>query len=64
VVRTGFRWGNLRERTRATPKRRLEDNTKTDFKKIGIGDVGLSYLVEGRDMWRSFVIAVMNPSVP
>jgi hypothetical protein len=46
-----------------TPKRRCEDNIKTDLQKVG-WDVGWIELAQGRDRWGSFVNAVMNLLVP
>ena len=44
-VRTGFWWGNIRERRPLErPRRKWEDNIKMDLQKVGWGWTGLSCL--------------------
>ena len=42
------------------PRRRWEDNIKTDLQEVGCGDMDWIELVQHRDRWRAVVDAVMN----
>jgi hypothetical protein len=46
------------------PRRRWEDNIKTDLREIGFGDVDWIHLAQDRDRWRAVVNTVMNLRVP
>jgi hypothetical protein len=46
------------------PRRRWEDNTKIDLKKVGCGGMNWIGLTQDRDRWRAIVNAVMNFRVP
>jgi hypothetical protein len=46
------------------PRRRWEDNIKTDLREIGFGDVDWIRLARVRDRWRALVNTVMNLRVP
>jgi hypothetical protein len=46
------------------PKRRWEDNIKTDLQEIRWGGIDWIELAQDRDRWRALVIAVMNLRVP
>jgi hypothetical protein len=41
-------------------RRRLEDNIKMDFQKVGCGGIDWMELVQNRDRWRVLVSAVTN----
>ena len=45
------------------PRRRWEDNIKTDLSEVGY-DPGEWIDLEDRDQWRAYVRAVMNLRVP
>jgi hypothetical protein len=45
------------------PRRRWEDNIKTDFQDVGWDMEGIE-LAQARDRWRALVNAVMNLRVP
>jgi hypothetical protein len=42
------------------PRRRWEDEVRTDLREIGLGRVDLIRLTQDRDWWRALVSAVMN----
>jgi hypothetical protein len=46
------------------PRRRWEDNIKTDLREIGFGDVNWIYWAQDRDRWRALENTVMNLRVP
>jgi hypothetical protein len=46
------------------PRRRWEDNIKTDLREVGFGGVNWIERAQDRDRWRALVTAVMNLWVP
>ena len=46
------------------PRRRWEDNIKTDHQEVGRGCGDWTELAQDRDRWRVFVSTVMNFRVP
>jgi hypothetical protein len=46
------------------PRRRWEDNIKTDLREIGIDGANWIRLAQDRVQWRAFVNTVMNLRVP
>jgi len=46
------------------PRRRWEDNFKTDLQEVGGGFGDWMELAQDRDRWRAFVSTVMNLRVP
>ena len=46
------------------PRCRWVDNVRTDFQEVGCGFMDWIGLAQGKDRWRTLVIAVMNLRVP
>ena len=46
------------------PRRRWEDNIKTDLEEVGCGGTDWIELAQDRDRWRALVNAAMNLRVP
>jgi len=46
------------------PRRRWEDNIRTDLQEVGCGYMDWIGLAQDRDMWRTLVSAVMSLRVP
>jgi hypothetical protein len=72
VARTGEGRGVYRvlvrrpegKRPLGRPRRRWEDNIKTDLREIGIDGANWIRLPQDRVQWRAFVNTVMNLRVP
>jgi len=52
------------KRPMGRPRRRWEDNIKTDLQEVGGGFPDWMELAQDRDMWRALVSTVMNFRVP
>ena len=64
-VYTRFRWGKPEgKRPLERPRRRWDDNIKTDLQEVGKGCGDWMELAKGRDRWRALVSTVMNFGVP
>ena len=46
------------------PRRRWEDNIKTDLQDVGCGGMDWIKLAQGRERWRALVNTVMNIRLP
>jgi len=46
------------------PRRRWDDNTKTDLQEVRCGGIDWIELAQGMDRWRELVNVVMNLRVP
>ena len=58
---TGFWWGKPEgKKPIGRPRRRWEDNIKTDLQEVECGFVDFIYLVQERGRWQAFVNAAMN----
>jgi hypothetical protein len=61
---TRFRWRNLMNKTLERPRRRWEDNIKTDLQYVGCGDVEWIEVAQKRDILQARLNGVINSSVP
>jgi len=52
------------KRLHGRPRRRWEDNIKIDLQEVGYGGMDWIEVAQDKDMWRAFVIAIMNFRVP
>jgi hypothetical protein len=52
------------KRSLGKPRRRWEDNIKTDFQEVGYGGIDWIELAQDKDRWRVLVNAVINLQVP
>jgi hypothetical protein len=57
-------WKPEGKRPLGRPKRRWEDNIKTDLQVLGCGVMDWIEPAQERDRWRAVVNAVMNLRVP
>jgi hypothetical protein len=46
------------------PRRRWDDNIKTDLREIGWNNIDYIHLAQDRDHWRVLVNTVMNLRIP
>ena len=63
-MHTGFWWEYLRERLLGRPRRKWQDNIKTDLQELGLGCMDSLDLAQDKDRWRAVVKAVINIRVP
>jgi hypothetical protein len=64
-MHVGFLVRNLEgKRPLGRPRRKWEDNIKTDLREIGWGGMDWIDLVQDRDQWRALVNTLMNLRVP
>jgi len=63
-VRTGFRWGGLREGGHFEDRRRWEDNIKMYIQEVGWRCMDWTDLVQDKDGWPAVVDAVTNLRIP
>jgi len=62
---SGFWWGKPEGRgPLGRPRRRWEDNIKTDLQKVGGGFGDWMELAQDKDRWRALVRTVLNFWVP
>jgi hypothetical protein len=54
----------VRKRPLGKPRRRWENNIRTDLQEVGSGGMDWIELAQGRFRWRALVNAVMNLGVP
>jgi hypothetical protein len=52
------------KRSLGRPRRRWEDNIKTDLQEVGVGCGDWIWSTQDRDRWRALVNTVMNLRVP
>ena len=72
VARTGKPGGVCRDlvgkpegkRPLGRPRRRWEDNTKTELQEVGCEEMDWIDVAQDMDRWRALVCAVMNLRVP
>ena len=57
-------WMTQGKRPVGRPRRRWEDNIKTDLEEVGRGYWDWMELAKDRDSWRALVSTVMNFPVP
>jgi hypothetical protein len=60
-MHTGFWWGRTDgKRPLGRPRRRWEDNNKTDLQEVGWRGIEWTDLAQDTDRWRDLVSAVMK----
>jgi hypothetical protein len=52
------------KRPMGRPRRRWDDNIKTDLQNVGCEGIDWTELAQDRDRWRALLNAVMNLRVP
>jgi hypothetical protein len=63
-AKTGFWWGNMKERNNFGRPRRRYDNIKIDLQEVGCGSMDWINLAQDRNRWLEPVNAIMNLRVP